>query len=104
MTDGVHGEDQRSTRRQPMRRQPTERVDNGSDASDANIPRGQAGNPRAGDPVRSKILYGGAVGLAATILVAFGLAALFDLSFWAALGIAALIGLGLAMLLAVLVS
>jgi len=101
VTDGAHGEDQRSTRRHPMRRHPTERVDHGSDA---NSPSGQAGNPRAGDPVRSKILYGGAVGLAATILVAFGLAALFDLSFWAALGIAALIGLGLAMLLAVLVS
>ncbi len=53
--------------------------------------------------MRSKILYGGVVGLAAAVLVAIGLAALFDLSFWAALGITALIGLGLAMLLAVLV-
>ncbi len=53
--------------------------------------------------MRSKILYGGVVGLAAAVLIAIGLAALFDLSFWAALGITALIGLGLAMLLAVLV-
>ncbi len=56
------------------------------------------------DPVRSKLLYGGAVGFGAAALVALGLAALFDISFWAALGITALIGLGLAMLLAVLVS
>ena len=53
--------------------------------------------------MRSKFLYGGGVGLVATVLVAVGLAALFDVPFWAALGIAALIGLGLAMLLAVLV-
>ncbi len=58
---------------------------------------------RERDPVRSRLLYGGAVGLVATGVVAVGLAALFDLSFWAALGITALIGLGLAMLLAVLV-
>ena len=58
---------------------------------------------RQPDPVRSKFLYGGGVGLVATVLVAVGLAALFDVPFWAALGIAALIGLGLAMLLAVLV-
>ena len=53
--------------------------------------------------MRSKLLYGGAIGLVAAVLVAVGLAALFDVPFWAALGIAALIGLGLAMLLAVLV-
>jgi len=56
------------------------------------------------DPLRSKVLYGGVVGLGAAVLVALGLAALFDISFWAAVGITALIGLGLAMLLAVLVS
>ena len=50
------------------------------------------------------MLYGGVVGLGAAVLVALGLAALFDISFWAAVGITALIGLGLAMLLAVLVS
>lgn len=55
------------------------------------------------DPVRSKFIYGGAIGLAAAVLVAIGLAALFDLSFWVAVGVTALIGLGLAMLLAVLV-
>jgi len=64
---------------------------------------GESGEPTERDPVRSKILYGGLVGLAAAVIVAIGLAALFDLSFWAALGITALIGLGLAMLLAVLV-
>lgn len=58
---------------------------------------------RQPDPARSKILYGGLVGLAAAVLVAVGLAALFDLSFWAALGVTALIALALAMLLAVLV-
>lgn len=100
MTDGVDGDDQRSTQRQPMRRRPTERVPRDSDASRLDA---HSGNARGGDPVRSKILYGGALGLAAAVLVALGLAALFDLSFWAALGIAALIGLGLTMLLAVLV-
>lgn len=64
---------------------------------------GERGNRREHDSVRSKIWYGGGLGLAATVLVAIGLAALFDLSFWAALGITALIGLGLVMLLAVLV-
>lgn len=53
--------------------------------------------------MRSKILYSGLVALIAAVLVAIGLAALFDISFWPALGITALIGLGLAMLLAVLV-
>lgn len=90
-------------RRQSIRRQPTERTDSGANAGGNAAGREQPGNGRAPDPVRSKILYGGAVGLVAVILVSLGLAALFDLSFWAALGIAALIGLGLAMLLAVLV-
>ena len=101
MTDGVHGGDDRRTWRQPLRRHPTRRLDSGDGG--INAPSEQSGHDRASDPVRSKILYGGAVGLVAVILVSVGLAALFDLSFWAALGIAALIGLGLAMLLAVLV-
>ncbi|MDQ4039248.1 MAG: hypothetical protein M3313_13085 [Actinomycetota bacterium] len=100
MNEGVDGDDQRSTQRRPMRRHPTERVPGDSDASRQNA---QLSRARGGDPVRSKILYGGALALAAAVLVALGLAALFDVSFWAALGIAALIGLGLAMLLAVLV-
>lgn len=72
------------------------------DGQGATSPGGSRGRPDR-DPVRSKLLYGGALGLATAALVAVGLAALFDISFWAALGIAALIGLGLAMLLAVLV-
>lgn len=91
----MDGEDQR-----PFRRHPTERMDHDPDPDSHGA---GSGGRRARDPVRSKILYGGAVGLAATALVALGLAALFDVSFWAALGIAALIGLGLAMLLAALV-
>lgn len=99
VTDGPDDEEGRSTRRQPMRRHPTERLNNDG----ANTSNARPGESRTADPVRSKILYSGAVGLVATILVAMGLAALFDLSFFAALGIAALIALGLAMLLAVLV-
>ncbi len=90
----MDGEDQR-----PTRRHPTERMERDSDP----IGMSDSVGRRERDPVRSKILYGGAVGLVATGVVAVGLAALFDLSFWAALGITALIGLGLAMLLAVLV-
>jgi len=91
---GADGEDQR-----PARRHPTERMESRTDATSA----GNAESSTNRDPVRSKILYGGALGLVAAVLVAVGLAALFNVSFWAALGIAALIGLGLAMLLAVLV-
>ncbi len=94
VSDGVEGEAQR-----PTRRRPTERMQSRVEST----PTASSRSRRARDPVRSKILYGGAVGLAAAALVAVGLAALFDVSFWAALGIAALIGLGLAMLLAVLV-
>lgn len=94
MSYGVDGDDQR-----PTRRHPTERMD---DTQGTTSPSGSSGRPDR-DPVRSKLIYGGALGLVTAALVAFGLAALFDVSFWAALGIAALIGLGLAMLLAVLV-
>ncbi len=90
----MDGEDQR-----PTRRHPTERLQRDSELADVSATVGR----RERDPVRSRLLYGGAVGLVATGVVAVGLAALFDLSFWAALGITALIGLGLAMLLAVLV-
>ncbi len=100
MSYGVDGDDERPTRRDPIRRHPTERVDSDGRSEHSST---RSGDTRAGDPVRSKILYGGGIGLAAGILVAIGLAALFDISFWAALGITALIGLGLAMLLAVLV-
>jgi len=91
---GVDGDDQR-----PTRRHPTDRTEHRAEPTNS----GSSSGRPAGDPVRSKLLYGGAVGLAAAVLVAVGLAALFDVSFWAALGITALIGLGLAMLLAVLV-
>ncbi len=88
------GEDERPTRRHPTRRMSPRSAD--SSASGADPDRGR-------DPVRSKILYSGIVALVAAIVIAIGLAALFDISFWPALGITALIGLGLAMLLAVLV-
>lgn len=55
------------------------------------------------DPTRTRIVYGTAAGLAVSVVVAVGLAALFDIGFWAALGIAALLALGLVLLLAVLV-
>ncbi|MBA3339171.1 MAG: hypothetical protein H0T54_05400 [Geodermatophilaceae bacterium] len=100
MSYGVDGDDERPTRRNPMRRHPTERMDSDGQSKSRST---RSGDIRAGDPVRSKVLYGGALGLAAGVLVAIGLAALFDISFWAALGITALIGLGLVMLLAVLV-
>jgi len=98
-------DDEYPTQREPMQRQHTERVgDVAGPSADNDAALGRLSRSRmSGDPIRSKILYGGAVGLVATILVAVGLAALFDISIWAALGITALIGLGLAMLLAVLV-
>ena len=101
MSYGAAGKDQ-----PPTRRHLTERMESGSDPTSPSGPvggPGPGGGRRESDPVRSKILYGGAVGLVTVVLVAIGLAALFDVSFWAALGITALIGLGLAMLLAVLV-
>lgn len=100
MSDGLDGKDQGPTRRHEVRRQPTERMDAGAAPTS---PAPASRTRRAPDPARSKLLYGGAIGLAAAVLVAVGLAALFDISFWAALGITALIGLGLVVLLAGLV-
>lgn len=95
------GDDQRPTRR--LSPDPLRRIGSDPGADSPTAGSGERGNRREHDSVRSKIWYGGGLGLAATVLVAIGLAALFDLSFWAALGITALIGLGLVMLLAVLV-
>lgn len=73
------------------------------DVPTRSAPTSASSTRRQPDPVRSKFLYGGAIGLAAAVLIAVGLAALFEISFWAALGITALLGLGLVMLLAALV-
>lgn len=71
----------------------------------ARLRRGDAEEPArtSADPTRTRIVSGTAAGLAVSVVVAIGLAALFEIGFWAAFGIAALVALGLVVLLAVLV-